>query len=58
MIGQGEKAEFFGCTKFQCRPGVANGRNTASFWRAAGSASAAMNSRGIGLFDSIEKQGG
>jgi hypothetical protein len=58
MVGQREKAEFFGSTKFQCRPGVANGRNTASFWRPTGGPSAAMNSRGIGLFDSIEKQSG
>jgi hypothetical protein len=44
--------------KFQCRPGVADGRNTASFWRPTGSASAAMDSLSIALFDSIEKQGG
>jgi hypothetical protein len=58
MVGQREKAEFFSSSKFHCRPGVADGRNTASFWRPTGSTSAAMDSRGIGLFDSIEKQGG
>jgi hypothetical protein len=58
MLGRGKKPSSFVLRKFQCRPGVADGRNTASFWRPAGSASAAMDSLKMVLFDSIEKQGG
>jgi hypothetical protein len=58
MLGQKEKPSSFALPEFQCRPGVADGRNTTSFWRLTGSASAAMDSLRIGLFDSIEKQGG